>query len=80
MEYVDVALKIITGPWDIITWIIALILGASVIGGVYRIIAGKTFGNASTEYDGIEEFNDSMTKPYTDSSYQNMPGNIWNSN
>lgn len=58
MEYVDVAHKIITGPWDVITWVIALMLGVSIIAILYRLVIGRAWdGGYSGKIQSTEESN-----------------------
>lgn len=70
METLDLAMKIITGPWDAITWIVALMLGASVLGAVYKFVTGKSFDGTSSQY---------RENYFTDFNKRDIvPWNIWN--
>lgn len=75
MELIKIALKIITGPWDLITWFIVIMLSASTIGLLYLNITGKSFdNNASNDTSSEENYFTDSYKRYT------APWNIWNDN
>lgn len=70
MEVLDTAMKIITGPWDGITWIIVFMFGSSALGIIYKLFTGKSF-ESNTSYD------DTDTDDFTDYTQRYSPLNIW---
>lgn len=72
MEYIKIALKIITSPWDLITWLIVIMLCASMIGLLYQNITGKSFDNGTAVDTSCEE------NYFTDYNKKYMPWNMWN--
>ncbi|MDD2781951.1 hypothetical protein [Sulfuricurvum sp.] len=72
METLDLAMKIITGPWDLITWLIVIMFGASMIGLLYQVITGKSFDNGTSFDTSCEE------DYFTDYNKRYIPWNIWN--
>ena len=72
VETLDLAMQIITGPWDAITWIIVLMLGSSVLGGLYKLFTGKSFDSGTSSHHDIYE------NYFTDLNKWYIPWNIWN--